>query len=232
MVKPIKPSARASRRMDAIADAFARIIARISKRPTPSGLKRAQKKIDELVESGAVMSKILASMRLTLDQLVKHLPHGTEDAVRTSPKVIRRLLGPLTRDPKIRKEMADAAVETAETLRSYASAEVDRIGVLLKKSVRESWTQERLSGEIRDLTSVTHDRARRTARDLSRRLHSRSTSIVARSRGLDQWRWIHSGNPNARPEHEARDGQVFSFADPPSELPGELPNCGCEMIVL
>lgn len=46
--------------------------------------------------------------------------------------------------------------------------------------------------------------------------------------GVDQWIWHHlDPQPHPRPEHQRREGQVFSSKRKPPEMPGELPFCKC-----
>jgi len=50
----------------------------------------------------------------------------------------------------------------------------------------------------------------------------------AAAAGLDEWIWRHlDPQKHPRPEHQARDGQVFSSKRKPSELPATLPFCHC-----
>jgi hypothetical protein len=46
----------------------------------------------------------------------------------------------------------------------------------------------------------------------------------ASAAGVTEWIWRHlDPQPHPRPEHQSRDGQVFSEANPPPDAPGELP---------
>jgi hypothetical protein len=46
--------------------------------------------------------------------------------------------------------------------------------------------------------------------------------------GVDEWIWHHlDPQPHPRPEHQRREGQVFSSKRKPPEMPGELPFCKC-----
>lgn len=70
-------------------------------------------------------------------------------------------------------------------------------------------------------------RAQRIARDQAVKLASALDAQRQREAGLTEWKWRHSGKLHFRPEHKARDGNIYTDETAPEDLPGELPFCGC-----
>lgn len=90
---------------------------------------------------------------------------------------------------------------------------------------------------MRDLAAIINE-----ATDLGRRRSlliasdqtTKMASALDRERqqeiGIDQFIWRHSGKVHYRPEHKARDGQIFRWDDEgiADDLPGYAINCGCK----
>ncbi|WP_426163075.1 phage minor head protein [Sandarakinorhabdus sp. DWP1-3-1] len=81
--------------------------------------------------------------------------------------------------------------------------------------------------EMNEAVALGRARSLRIASDQLSKLTTQLAAERRRQAGLDQWEWLASGKVNGREEHAALDGKVFSDKDPPEDMPGELPNCGC-----
>lgn len=88
-------------------------------------------------------------------------------------------------------------------------------------------TAREIAKEIRNATDLARKRSIRIAGDQVVKLSSALTAERRRQAGLKLWKWRHSGKPHFRPEHLARDGQIYSDETAPKDLPGQLPYCGC-----
>lgn len=98
-----------------------------------------------------------------------------------------------------------------------------------------------ITKEIRVATGFARKRARRIAGDQTVKLASALDAERQRQAGMDVWKWNHSDKLKPRPEHVARDGNLYAddkahrgkldngaeVLAPPEDLPGELPFCGC-----
>jgi SPP1 gp7 family putative phage head morphogenesis protein len=103
-----------------------------------------------------------------------------------------------------------------------------------------------LAKELREIVDVGKKRSIRIASDQLAKISSELSQERRREAGIDVWYWKHSGKVHARVDHKARDGKVYSddpamvgkIADgqkilsPPEDLPGQLPNCGCQSLGL
>lgn len=76
--------------------------------------------------------------------------------------------------------------------------------------------------------SVSQSRARLIAIDQSGKFFGALTEIRHRSLGSAKYIWRTSRDERVRPTHAARDGQTFSYSDPPSDgNPGQAVLCRC-----
>lgn len=97
-------------------------------------------------------------------------------------------------------------------------------GFQARKPARE------VAKEIREATGMARTRSLRIAADQSVKFGSKLNEARQRQAGLDHFKWRHSGKRHPRPHHEARDGKVYSWANPgiaADDLPGVPPYCGC-----
>ena len=84
--------------------------------------------------------------------------------------------------------------------------------------------------EVERIGDVTESRAKLIARDQTSKMNGAFNEARQTSLGIDRYVWQTSGDERVREEHQANDGQVFSWNDPPAtghlrNLRGRLP-CG------
>jgi SPP1 gp7 family putative phage head morphogenesis protein len=87
---------------------------------------------------------------------------------------------------------------------------------------------EDVAREVRGAVDMSRRRAIRVAADQTQKLSAALDTERMQQAGLDRWEWLHSGKLHYRPQHLARNGHVYSFDDPPPDMPGQLPFCGCK----
>lgn len=83
--------------------------------------------------------------------------------------------------------------------------------------------------EIRRIAGVGQRRAELIASDQLAKLTSRLDEQRQRQAGIRKFKWQHSGKTNYRPEHLARDGDIFTWGEgiAESDPPGRAIRCGC-----
>ncbi len=71
-------------------------------------------------------------------------------------------------------------------------------------------------------------RSKLIARDQVGKLYGQLNASRQKDIGVEKFTWRTVGDERVRDEHEALDGEVFSYDDPPEEgLPGEEVLCRC-----
>lgn len=85
-----------------------------------------------------------------------------------------------------------------------------------------------IAREITAATDMSRARALRIAADQTVKLSSDLDTERMRQVGIEKWKWRHSGKKHYRPVHRARNGNIYTFANAPTDLPGMLPYCGCK----
>lgn len=90
----------------------------------------------------------------------------------------------------------------------------------------------KLHGDLADDLHARFDigerKAALIARDQVGKLYGQVNAIRQKDVGVSQFIWRTASDERVRPEHEARDGETYSYDDPPDgELPGEPILCRC-----
>jgi SPP1 gp7 family putative phage head morphogenesis protein len=145
-------------------------------------------------------------------------------------KEIRRLVGiDIRRDPSVGGLIDSFIEENVKRIRALAGTQLIEVTDVLDISQRGGLKIETVAKMVQDRMSVSKSRAALIARDQTLTLNAR----IARERmvnlGIEEFIWTTSGDGNVREEHEALEGQKFTFAAgaPGEGLPGEPINCRC-----
>lgn len=102
----------------------------------------------------------------------------------------------------------------------------------IEKSVTRAMTSgtphKQLASEIEDKFEIGERRARIIARDQIGKLNGQVNATRQKDLGIEKFIWRTVNDERVRPEHEERDGNIYSYSDPPDgELPGEPILCRC-----
>jgi SPP1 gp7 family putative phage head morphogenesis protein len=130
-------------------------------------------------------------------------------------------------------ETIDALIGRNVGLVKDVSAEARRrIADSIYRGLTERRPARDVAREIREAVEMGRDRAQRIASDQLTKATSALDSERMRQAGIDAWDWIHSGKLHPREEHLARHRKRYSFSNPPSDMPGEKPFCGCRKLAV
>lgn len=151
-----------------------------------------------------------------------------------------------TSTPGIANRVADFTTDNVRMIKGLSSGYYDAIqGVVarnLQQGVRASAPGDRSKGfdeEIADAGNITDNRAALIARDQVNKFNGEVTRARQTDLGIIEYVWHNSddervrGNPGglypkARYSHWDREGQIYSWSDPPPDgHPGHPVNCRC-----
>lgn len=82
--------------------------------------------------------------------------------------------------------------------------------------------------EINEALDLGKKRSKRIAQDQLQKLSARLDDERREQAGIDTWKWRSSHKLKFRPEHQARDGNLYTEKTAPADRPGMLPFCGCK----
>lgn len=103
-----------------------------------------------------------------------------------------------------------------------------RVEDIISTGVRSGTMTSDISQQISDQTGVSSRRAQLIARDQVGTLNGQLTKQRQTNIGIDEYIWSTSHDKRVRPLHKPRDGQRFSWDNPPSDgHPGMPISCRC-----
>ncbi|MES2783588.1 MAG: phage minor head protein [Pseudomonadota bacterium] len=126
------------------------------------------------------------------------------------------------------RQTLEAAINWNVALVKDVGAEAQRrMTSIIYDGLRGNKPAREVAKELRGVVDLGRARSVRIASDQLAKLTSTLADERRREAGLDAWIWLHSGKRNGRDDHIARDGKEYSDANPPADMPGQLPYCGC-----
>jgi uncharacterized protein with gpF-like domain len=126
-------------------------------------------------------------------------------------------------------------------VRSVSDQTRERIADAVFRGLREQLPVPDVGRQIREAAAMARRRAKNIAADQTVKLTASLNEERRRQAGISAWEWIHSEKAHPRPEHQVRNGLLYSdtpgqvgeqaegkrIRKPPQDRPGQLPFCGC-----
>lgn len=112
-------------------------------------------------------------------------------------------------------------------VRNVSDQTRDRIANIVWAGWRARTPKRDIAKQLNEAIGLGRDRSRRIAIDQTTKLSGSLDRSRMLEAGINDWIWRSSHKVHFRPEHQARDGKEYSWSDPPTDSPGELPFCGC-----
>lgn len=190
-------------------------------------------------DSPADMDADLTGLGRELDRLVLTLTPRLRDwAIRLERWHRGKWRGAVLAASGVDLETLIGPAEAAETVEALIARNVGlvrnisdeargRISDAIFRGLTNRTPAREVARQLREAVGMARARALRVASDQLTKATSALDTERMREAGIDAWLWRHSGKLHPRPEHKARDGKRFTWNDPPADMPGELPYCGC-----
>lgn len=137
-------------------------------------------------------------------------------------------IAPLTLSADTADAMDAALQRAAALLQGNVDELRKRLDTILWNGIAAGKTREQITADAQDALSISTRRARNTAEDqllsfVGELNRSRQTQAA-----VSEYFWTHNPSSHPRWWHVARNGKVFSWAQPPEDgHPGSLPFCRC-----
>ena len=173
------------------------------------------------------LSKIIQSQSV-MDRLMKI----GEAVLSFNARDMERVLDVVA--PAVNRGLVSAwASENLLLIRNMAKQEISKIQESVVEAFNTGARHEQLAKTLARRGEVLGNRARLIAKNEILSLNSKVTTSRHKLLGLNRFVWVTSRDERVREEHEALDGQTFSYNNPPAEgLPGEPINCRCTAVPL
>lgn len=122
-----------------------------------------------------------------------------------------------------------------ELIRGVAAETRARVAENVLRGVQNRIPPREVAKGFADAVDMGRRRANNVARDQAVKLASSLDQARQEEAGVDHFTWQHSGKKHPRQDHVARNGVIYKWRastpgpgrEPPADLPGYLPYCGC-----
>jgi SPP1 gp7 family putative phage head morphogenesis protein len=200
-------AARTAVRADTAASELRGIVRAIKRRWNRSNAAGTDDVLDvgRAVERSATTSTVRAAERIGRVEIEVPGPRGTGDA------------------------LAAWARQNVDLIKTIDRRHFDEVERAIVDALRQGRRTRDLRTEIAGRFGVSERRAQLIARDQLATLNTQITRARQEDLGIERFRWTTAGDDRVREEHEAIDGEVFTWADghPTEGRPGEPVNCRC-----
>jgi SPP1 gp7 family putative phage head morphogenesis protein len=131
-------------------------------------------------------------------------------------------------EPWLGRAIDEFTHENVALIKSVGSRFFDDLESHLKREIADGTRWEELAGIIEERYGVAGSRAELIARDQVGKFFGDLNRVRQTDLGVTKFVWRTSNDNRVREEHEQLEGQVFEWANPPSEgTPGEPVGCRC-----
>lgn len=120
--------------------------------------------------------------------------------------------------------------EHQKLIRIVQREHLDKIGLSLKRGIRDGRLQKDIAKDIRQLTDISKRRAMLIARNAPLHYSGALTRHHQTNAGIKQYRWQTSHDERVRASHRERDGKVYAW-DTTEPHPRSEVNCRCDAIL-
>lgn len=153
-------------------------------------------------------------------------------------QVFKSVLGVdvLSTEPNMEELTAGFVSENVSLIKSVESQYLGEVEQVVLRGLRSGLRAEEIAkqltgesdGSFVSRIGKAENRADLIARDQTNKFYGQLTEARQTAAGVSQYIWRTALDERVRPEHADREGEVFSWDDPPSDgHPGEPINCRC-----
>jgi SPP1 gp7 family putative phage head morphogenesis protein len=178
------------------------------------------------VEAEASFLQILLNTRIAdwVGKLEKWQRGKWTGAVLSATTVnLQTILGPAD----VRNTLENRIASNVDLIKDISAQNRRKMTQAVAQALTNRTPTKVLAKELREIVDVGKKRSIRIASDQLAKISSELSQERRREAGIDTFKWVSSGKVNARVEHAARNGKIYTEANPPPTRAGAEINCGC-----
>lgn len=169
------------------------------------------------------------SEQAVLAEAFSHIDRTTREGLQ---KQIERLTGKSLWLGVHASSLLDSFVDEHQKLiKSVRREHLDKIGLAIKRGIREGRLQKDIAKDIRQQTDIGKRRSQLIARNAPLQYSGALTKHNQMSAGIKSYVWQSSRDERVRDLHRKLDGELFSW-DGPGPHPRSEVNCRCDAVPL
>lgn len=149
-------------------------------------------------------------------------------------KTFKKVLGvdPIASEEWLKQEMTAFVKENVDLITSIPEDYFSEIEGIVMRGARAGTLTADISADIKERYGVSESRADLIARDQVSKFNGNLSQLRQQEVGISKYTWSTSHDDRVRDSHAEKDGETFSWSDPPADTghPGEDFQCRCVAI--
>ena len=166
-----------------------------------------------------------------LNRRARQVAHRTVATnLKTFNEQTRHVLGVdvVAAEPWLADELGAFAHENAALIKDIGETAITRVSRLASDAARQGTGTRELEAAIQEELGIAKRRAALIAVDQVGKFNGHLTQLRQQAIGISEYRWRGVLDQRERPAHVAREGQKYSWDDPPDDgNPGQPIRCRC-----
>jgi SPP1 gp7 family putative phage head morphogenesis protein len=132
------------------------------------------------------------------------------------------------REPYLQPELDAFSFWNSRLVTEMSDNYLNQVQNVALNGLQSGESTKSMREKIQSKFGVSERRAQLIARDQVSKLNGQLTMLRQQEAGVTKYVWSTAKDERVRPEHAAREGETFSWNDPPSDgHPGQPINCRC-----
>jgi len=145
-------------------------------------------------------------------------------------KAIRQSIAvdPFIGQPYLQSQIKQYVTQNVTLIKNIEGRYLSEIEEIVFRGARRGTSTKEIASQISKRARVSMARAKLIARDQINKFNGQLNRLRQEELGVKRYRWITAQDENVRTTHQALQGRVFKWSDPPEVgHPGEDINCRC-----
>ena len=162
------------------------------------------------------------------DDLIAELTRQAELGDKAATASLARVAGAAAAQADLSQLRQTWIRENVELIKKAEAKYFEQIAAVVSEGVTTGRTNRAIAKELKERFKVADGHEKLIARDQAATLNGKITEARQTSVGITEYIWRTSRDERVREEHADREGDTFSWSNPPEDGPPGIPiNCRC-----
>jgi len=184
------------------------------------------------LETMAAGAKIMSRLRVWSRKAEKIFREQWREGVLAATSID---VGTMLGEAAVAEPIEAVVARNANLITAISADTKAKVSDIVFRGVQARTPTREVERQLREQVGFSKDRAWRVAGDQTTKLYSALDQARQEEAGIDHFVWVHSRKAHPRPEHVVRNQILYKWRktapdpgrDPPGDMPGYLPFCGC-----
>lgn len=117
-------------------------------------------------------------------------------------------------EPWLETQIEIFANQNATLIKNLTDTQLNRVSGIIQRGLQQGTDLDTITDDIQETFGMTRRHAKLIARDQTTKLNANLTKLRQEEIGVENFRWLTSGDERVRASHEVLDGKICRWDDP------------------